>query len=149
MHLSRSDLSDAMHRIYIRKNLSTSYSVYSSELLASIETVAHEVAHWVALGERGLAKDLDEAIEARIAEMSDGRANSQEAMTCAIEILGLRRFGMCVDIRRLADNAASMMRGDVTGDMSASRKLVRAAMKTRRAKTGARRFERIVLRFLK
>ncbi len=149
--MTLADLDEAMDRIVKHYDLCPTYSFYPDGKRAAVEMTAHEIAHWIALGHTRFMNKFDVSLQDQLARMSDRRANQQEALTCAIEVLGLRRLGMRIDVRRLADNASTMMRGisersEYRRCMRA-RKMVRAALRTQEARQGATRFTEIVQRF--
>jgi len=147
MKLARID--KAANFIFNRFELSSSFSIYKGGTLrAHIETVAHELGHWIALyGKARLRRKLDGRIQTALDMQLDAYANRHEALACAIEVIGLRKLGIRVDVHRLAQNAASMMRGNMGGDAKGTHKLVRKALKTKRARRGARRFVEIIEKY--
>jgi len=150
--ISVSKLADVMRRIYEYYDMSSSYSFYPYKPHMDIETVAHEIAHWIAFaGNARIPNQLDGVVGQRLGDLDDDEANKQEALACAIELLGLCKLGMRVDLGRLADNASTMMQGEFEKNdyrrRARTRKMVRAALRTRRARQGAVRFVAIVQRF--
>lgn len=129
---------------------SSGYSFFQGGLCARIETVAHEVAHWIVLDSPSTKEGvpISDIVERRLLSdvVSRRKADRQEILTCAVEYRVLRRLGVHFELADLANDAADMCRLPEHRDGEVLEGKIRRAMRTRTVKRLERRFIRLVAR---
>lgn len=130
---------------------SSGYSFFDVAWKRNVETVAHEVAHWLVLGQPDPDKAaISDVVQTMLDErfVDDVTADRNEILTCAVEYRTLRRLGLTFDLDDLTYDAADMCRLDSNQNEEVLLARVERAVKTRDAKRLERQFIRLVRKHL-